>query len=344
MPAVQGVRKHRVTRWGVGADEPVGRPRLPDEVRGASAAFGSEAAGEPRGPLRPRFLSETHPLLLASRVARGPLPGPPTTFGPAELCRHLAFLHGRRAASQGTVLAIREPDALPTALAADLDPFLETVDGALDGALAHRDEAGAPPSAVRLSMRAGSVQDGQLSLTLTIEVASGSPLPPGSEPLPSGVSRYRDVLAGLTRLSFATRASVAARPERRWPAPPIPAHTPVAIVDDERVSQLMLRRILEGEGCEVRVSADGPSAVDSLLRGPPVSLILLDMQLPGFDGPEVARRLRAAGIRTPILGVTANAFAADHAQCLEAGMNGVLTKPVGRRRLVDAAARWIGVA
>jgi CheY-like chemotaxis protein len=73
------------------------------------------------------------------------------------------------------------------------------------------------------------------------------------------------------------------------------------------------------------------------------NLILMDMHMPGVDGLEAARRIRAAeekigGPRTPILALTANAFDEDRQACLAAGMDGFLVKPLDRERLVAALA------
>ena len=72
----------------------------------------------------------------------------------------------------------------------------------------------------------------------------------------------------------------------------------------------------------------------------------MDMQMPGIDGLEAARRIRAAEAerrrrRTPIIALTANAFAEDREACLAAGMDGFLVKPLDRERLAAAlATRW----
>ena len=58
-------------------------------------------------------------------------------------------------------------------------------------------------------------------------------------------------------------------------------------------------------------------------------------------GEETARQLRSAGIRTPIVALTANAFEDDRHACLAAGMDGVLTKPMAIETLRQALRRWI---
>jgi two-component system chemotaxis response regulator CheY len=100
-----------------------------------------------------------------------------------------------------------------------------------------------------------------------------------------------------------------------------------------------LLRALSFEGYEVRVAADGHAALDSLLADP-ADAVLLDVSMPGIDGLEVCRRLRAAGDRTPILMLTARHATADRVAGLDAGADDYLVKPLAsyalKARLVAA--------
>src|SRR5689334_23436710 len=86
------------------------------------------------------------------------------------------------------------------------------------------------------------------------------------------------------------------------------------------------------EGYQVEVAGDGLTA-SKLARTEKFDLILLDVMLPGKDGFEVCRELRRAGLRTPILMLTARAQEAEKVMGLEVGADDYVTKPFGVREL-----------
>ncbi|MDQ1154999.1 response regulator [Brevundimonas sp. SORGH_AS_0993] len=117
------------------------------------------------------------------------------------------------------------------------------------------------------------------------------------------------------------------------------AGTRVLLVEDNPVGALLARTLLRREGCVVETAATGVEAVEALQRAR-YDLVFMDMRMPGMDGPAAARAIRAAGDVTPIVALTANAFAEDRRTCLEAGMNDHLTKPLDAASLRTALARW----
>jgi DNA-binding response OmpR family regulator len=104
------------------------------------------------------------------------------------------------------------------------------------------------------------------------------------------------------------------------------------VVEDERELGVILARHLEGEGHHVRWVSDGPSAVRAASEEE-FDLIVLDWMLPGLDGLEVARRVRATHA-TPILMLTARADEADRVLGLEVGADDYLTKPFSLREFL----------
>jgi DNA-binding response OmpR family regulator len=108
----------------------------------------------------------------------------------------------------------------------------------------------------------------------------------------------------------------------------------IAVVEDERELRLLLSGALLEEGHQVETFADGRAALDRLLDTgrPSPDLIILDLMLPGIDGLEITRRVRATHI-TPILILTAKATELDRVLGLELGADDYLTKPFSIREL-----------
>lgn len=115
----------------------------------------------------------------------------------------------------------------------------------------------------------------------------------------------------------------------------------VLVVEDDARMASLLERGLSEEGYQVVVARDGLEGL-SMARAAGFDLILLDVMLPGIDGMEVVRRLRAAGRRTPVLMLTARDSCADIVAGLDLGADDYLTKPFAFDELlarVRAAAR-----
>jgi DNA-binding response OmpR family regulator len=109
----------------------------------------------------------------------------------------------------------------------------------------------------------------------------------------------------------------------------------VLVVEDERDIVDLVRYHLEKEGLGVVHAPDGATAL-RLIRAEPPDLVLLDLMLPGFDGLEVCRRLRAEPVtrRLPILMLTAKADEVDRVVGLEVGADDYVVKPFSPRELV----------
>jgi len=130
------------------------------------------------------------------------------------------------------------------------------------------------------------------------------------------------------------------------PSPPSTAFAGrVLLVEDNLVNQKVGQRFLERLGCEVTVVANGQEAIDAC-RADIFRLVLMDVQMPVMDGYTATRRIRemeGTARRTPIVALTANAMASQVQQCFEAGMDGVMTKPLEAERLEDTL-RQFGLA
>ena len=111
--------------------------------------------------------------------------------------------------------------------------------------------------------------------------------------------------------------------------------TRVLLAEDDVAISEPLARALRREGYDVDVQPDGPGALDMAL-GEVIDLVVLDLGLPGMDGLEVCRRLRAEGKGTPVLVLTARADEVDTVVGLDAGADDYVTKPF---RLAELLAR-----
>ena len=101
----------------------------------------------------------------------------------------------------------------------------------------------------------------------------------------------------------------------------------ILLVDDDRHITEVMRRALAYEGYGVDVALRGDEALQKTLQHPP-DLVILDLMLPGLDGLEVCRRLRAAGNQVPVLMLTAKDAIADRVAGLDIGADDYLVKPV----------------
>jgi two-component system OmpR family response regulator len=107
----------------------------------------------------------------------------------------------------------------------------------------------------------------------------------------------------------------------------------VLLVEDDAVLSDGLTRVLQSHGMQVDVAADGLVA-DKLLLNPRCSVAVLDIGLPGIDGFEVVRRLRARGSALPVLLLTARDAVEDRVRGLELGADDYLVKPFATAELV----------
>jgi CheY-like chemotaxis protein len=105
----------------------------------------------------------------------------------------------------------------------------------------------------------------------------------------------------------------------------------VLVADDNEVAQRLCKRVLEKAGYGVLIAGDGLQAVDIAFKERP-SMILMDVAMPGIDGLEAMRRIKAEMPSLPIVIASAHSMASDRERFLAAGADNVLSKPF---RLAD---------
>ncbi len=147
-----------------------------------------------------------------------------------------------------------------------------------------------------------------------------------------------DLRAALVHLL--TREELPAAPEvevaSRTPSP-APLGLRVLVAEDNEFNQQLVRQLLVRAGCAVTVVADGAAALEALEREP-FDVALLDLHMPEVDGSTVVQRWRqheaAHGGHLPVVAVTARTMPGDRERCLEAGMDGFLSKPIRTAELL----------
>ena len=117
----------------------------------------------------------------------------------------------------------------------------------------------------------------------------------------------------------------------------------VLLVEDNLINQKVASALLAKLGCQTTIASDGREAL-AVLSADRFDVVLMDCQMPVMDGFEATRRVRsgeagAAAAELPIIAMTANAMQGDKEDCLAAGMNDYLAKPVSRAELVAALQR-----
>jgi signal transduction histidine kinase/ligand-binding sensor domain-containing protein/ActR/RegA family two-component response regulator len=134
-------------------------------------------------------------------------------------------------------------------------------------------------------------------------------------------------------------------------APPAPrtgggAGRRILLVEDDAIVAAVIRGLLERLGHEVRHAVNGLEALAELAQAP-CDLVLMDLDLPGLDGFQVARLIRqheAPGAHLPIIAVTARTGGDDEARSRAAGMDGFLRKPLTGAQLEEVLAEWAAPA
>jgi CheY-like chemotaxis protein len=148
-------------------------------------------------------------------------------------------------------------------------------------------------------------------------------------------------LASLGRTPVPTAGTARGLP----PAGAWPPGAEVLLVEDNPVNQLIGQEFLQALGLSVRTVDDGEQALLACLEKPP-AVVLMDLQMPGMDGLEAARRLRQLQAEqrwpgAPIIALTAHAADSDRHACLAAGMNEMLTKPLGLETLRQMLLKFL---
>ena len=123
------------------------------------------------------------------------------------------------------------------------------------------------------------------------------------------------------------------------------AHESILIIDDSPLNLKLARVLLQSEGYVIRTAGEGNEAL-SILKTFKPQLVLMDIQLPGIDGLEVTRRIKAnpetQGI--VVVALTASAMKGDEEKALSAGCDGYITKPFENPKLLSCIREYLDAA
>jgi len=206
---------------------------------------------------------------------------------------------------------------------------------ARDAVAAHRSErGGAPLSVIAMTTLAGRERvaralEGLAGVDIVVKPVTPSRLfdtvvhlQHGEAPAPRGAARNFDLAEAMRPLRGAR----------------------VLLAEDNPVNQQVAMAFLMAGGLEVTLAEDGREAVD-WVRKARFDIVLMDMQMPEMDGIQATRLIRKLprGVGLPIIAMTAAAMDSDRQDCLAAGMNAHVAKPIDAERLVNTLLEWVSV-
>lgn len=329
-------------------------PSTPDFQRQLSIARTSARA----------LLKIANDILDLTRIGSGVFPLERKVFSLSSLLRELIDEVRARAVSLGLDLCAEIPDGLPLSFLGDPARIKQIVGNLVSNALKFT-ASGRVRVLVRYDGRActidvedtgeGIPEDKRESIFFPfVQVESRSGREVGGTGLGLPISRrLAEAMGGqLVLLQSGPRGSVfrVTLPLEASEEPPPDEqsqrvfknpHGRVLVVEDNAANRYVAEALLTGLQCPATIVASGREALE-LLQGQEFDLILMDCQMPGMDGYETTRRVRALlSKKVPIIAMTANAMAEDRKLCLEAGMDDFLPKPFGRQALNEVLCKWL---
>ena len=125
----------------------------------------------------------------------------------------------------------------------------------------------------------------------------------------------------------------------------LPINNRILLVEDNSVNQRVAKAMLNKLGCTVDIAANGFEALDALQQNT-YALVIMDLQMPLMGGLEATKEIRKQATgrinpNIPIIAMTANATKEDHNNCLKAGMNDFISKPVMMTTLQTLLQKWV---
>ncbi|MRI31518.1 histidine kinase [Endozoicomonas sp. OPT23] len=121
----------------------------------------------------------------------------------------------------------------------------------------------------------------------------------------------------------------------------------ILIAEDNKVNQMVARKLLEKLGCSFELAEDGAKALEllesGLLKKEPFDLVLMDIMMPVMDGIEATKQIRASNhsySKIPVIAYTASVSGKDRETCLAAGIDEFLSKPASAEKLAAMLTKY----
>jgi signal transduction histidine kinase/CheY-like chemotaxis protein len=114
--------------------------------------------------------------------------------------------------------------------------------------------------------------------------------------------------------------------------PSLPVSRRALVAEDAKANQALIQVLLQKMGFEVTIVEDGQQAIEQV-RKKAFDIIFMDMQMPVVNGYDATQQIKAMGIRTPVIAVTAHAMKGDEQKCFDAGCDDYIAKPIDRKKM-----------
>jgi CheY-like chemotaxis protein len=264
-------------------------------------------------------------------------------FEPRLLLADCIQAHQQKAVEKSVLLCVEVSPDLPREISGDPLRIRQILSNLVGDAVKFTEHG-------RVDVRLGGyfIQPGQFKLQITVqdsETGLGLAVTRGLEELPGGAVQVQseqvqsELGPGTTfTVTLPCGAGTATGGEQETDLPVQGTSTPAApamparilVVEDNHVNQKVVTAVLRKGGFSIELANDGQEALSKLETCAAFDLILMDVQMPVLDGLEATRLIRKESrwYGLPIIAMTAHAMSGDKERCLEAGMNGYISKPV----------------
>ncbi|ELL7084750.1 response regulator [Vibrio fluvialis] len=115
----------------------------------------------------------------------------------------------------------------------------------------------------------------------------------------------------------------------------------ILVVEDTKTNQMVIQLLLNRMGYNVTIANNGQHALELIEKNRSFDLIFMDISMPIMDGIQATRILRSQRLATPIIALTAHSMNSDHQNCLAAGMNDIVLKPIRSKELQRISDRYL---